>query len=333
MKTQSVREVGTLKFFRERIMRHNVYSDIKKDVDGFQDFFLSVGRAYLVVAFTEYFAIDSSTNKPTAHIPPQNMTRANQVEYFEQTFGSFVDRYVLHDNLNEIQCDPEDKVMNYGLCVIEFVVLVMQMIDTVHEGDGERLIVVVKYLLLMFKAKSNYSKYAIETMRFITQVKCTLTEQMAARVIYGRFTNPSGKPGHNMETDIAMEHTIKGTKVLINGMGANKTQKAVQRATSSVGGVQCICHSYDKCSNVTPNSTAHSRKSALGDELCMVQDLKNLQPFKAITGRCHASFSDIKSSPTLSIDWPAFHQWLHKHKRRMATWNAEEADQSDDDDE
>ena len=35
MKTQSVREVGTLKYFRERIMRHNVYSDIKKDVDGF----------------------------------------------------------------------------------------------------------------------------------------------------------------------------------------------------------------------------------------------------------------------------------------------------------
>ena len=130
MKTQSVREVGTLKYVRERIMRHNVYSDIKKDVDGFQDFFLSVGRAYLVVAFTEYFAIDSSTNKPTAHIPLQNMTRANQVEYFEQTFGSFVDRYVLHDNLKEIQCDPEDKVMNYGLCVIEFVVLVMQMIDS-----------------------------------------------------------------------------------------------------------------------------------------------------------------------------------------------------------
>lgn len=285
MKTQSVREVGTLKYFRERIMRHNVYSDIKKDVDGFQDFFLSVGRAYLVAAFTQYFGMDSTTNQATEHIPPQDMTRANQVEYFEQTFGSFVDRYVLHDNLEEIQSDPEDKVMNYGLSVIEFVVLVMQMIDTVHEGDGKRLIVIVKYLLLMFKAKSNYSKYAIETMRFITQVKCTLTAQMAARVINDRFVNPSGKPGHNMETDIAMEHTIKGTKVLINGMGANKTQKAVKRATSSLGGVRCICHSYDKNSDITPNSTAHSRKTAKADGLCMVQDLKNLQPFKAIPGR------------------------------------------------
>ena len=149
------------------------------------------------------------------------------MEYFDETFISFVDNYVLHDNLEEIHCDPEDKVMNYRVCVIEFAVLVMQMIDKIHEGDGDRLIAIVKYLLLMFKAKSNYSKYAIETMRFIAQVKCTLKEQMAARVIYGRFSNPNGKPSHNMETDIPMEHTIKETKVLINGMGANKTQKAV----------------------------------------------------------------------------------------------------------
>lgn len=101
--TQSVHEVGTMKYFQERTMRHNVY--IKKDVNGFQEFFLSVGRAYLAAAFTEYFTIDSSTGKPTAHIPPPNIKGANQVEYFEQTTGSFLDRYVLHDNFEEIQCD------------------------------------------------------------------------------------------------------------------------------------------------------------------------------------------------------------------------------------
>lgn len=107
MKTDenSVCEVRTLKYFQERIMRHNVYSDIKKDVNGFQDFFLSVGRAYLPATFTGYFTIDSSTKKPTAHIPPPNIKGANQVEYFEQTIGSFLDRYVLHDNFQEIQCD------------------------------------------------------------------------------------------------------------------------------------------------------------------------------------------------------------------------------------
>ena len=105
MKTKSVHEVGTMKYFQERTMRHDVYSDIKKDVNGFQDFFLSVGRAYLAAAFTEYFTIDSSTGKPTAHIPPPNIKGANQVEFFEHTNGSFLDRYVLHDNFQEIQCD------------------------------------------------------------------------------------------------------------------------------------------------------------------------------------------------------------------------------------
>jgi len=46
MKTQSVRKVGTLKYFREKIMRHNVYSDIKKDVDGFKDFFHLFGGSF-----------------------------------------------------------------------------------------------------------------------------------------------------------------------------------------------------------------------------------------------------------------------------------------------
>ncbi len=36
-----------------------------------------------------------------------------------------------------------------------------------------------------------------------------------------------------METEIAMEHTIKAIKVLINGMGANKTQKVVLKAGQS----------------------------------------------------------------------------------------------------
>ena len=51
MKNQSVCEVGTLKYFQERIMRHNVYSDIKKDVNGFQEFYLSGAEKYATYHF------------------------------------------------------------------------------------------------------------------------------------------------------------------------------------------------------------------------------------------------------------------------------------------
>ena len=86
---------------------------------------------------------------------------------------------------------------------------------------------------------------------------------MAARVLNDRFVNRSRKPGHNMETDIAMEHTIKPPKVLINGMGANKTQKAVQRVTCSVGGVQCICQSYDRNSDLSHLIQLHTPEKQL----------------------------------------------------------------------
>ena len=58
------------------------------------------------------FGIDSTTNKATKHIPPKDMTRTNQEEYFQKTFGCSVDRYLLHDNLEDIQYDPEEEVMS-----------------------------------------------------------------------------------------------------------------------------------------------------------------------------------------------------------------------------
>ena len=234
MKKQSIRDVGTLKFFRERIMRYNVYSDVKKDVDAYQDFFLSEGRVYLAEAFIEFFGMESVDAQPTKYIPPQTQSRAARRRVFHTTFAEFVDKFVLQLDIEAIQAQPEDRVMNCGLCIIEFTVLLLQMIDTVHEGDGDRLIVNLKYLLLIFKAKSSYSKYAVEVMRFLSQVNCTLTEQMAKRVVYGRFFNTAGKQGRNIESDLAMEHTIKATKNLVNAMGAKKKKKAVQRATRAV---------------------------------------------------------------------------------------------------
>ena len=165
----SVREVGTLKYFRERIMRNNVYSDIKKDIDAFQDFFLSVGKAYLCEAFLDFFGMNSINDKPTVHIPRPMQSRNEANDYFNSVFGEFVDKYVLQTDIaTETQNKPQDRVFNYGLCIIEFAVLLMQMIDTVCEGDGERLLLNMKYFLLMFRAKSTYSKYALEVMRFIT---------------------------------------------------------------------------------------------------------------------------------------------------------------------
>ena len=149
-------------------------------------------------------------------MPEQNASLEAKNEHFEKVLEKFVDYHVFH-----LGVTVDDKVQNYGLSLIELFIVLMQLNDTIHEGDGDRNVINWKYLLWVFKANNKLSKYAIEGMYFLTSVKCMLTHQVSKRVIWGRRTNKKGKIGANMPNGLEMEHTIKSTKNLITSMGTN----------------------------------------------------------------------------------------------------------------
>lgn len=251
MKQSSAREIETLKYFRERIMRYNVPTTVKNNPDAYEEFFTSVGRAYLVEAFLEFFGMDNTESVPTKNMPENNATMEEKKQHFDNVIGQFVDYHVFHSGVSD-----DDKVMNYGLCLIELFVIPMQVNDTVHEGDGDRNVINWKYLLwLLWLFKAN--KYAIEGMYFLTLVKCLLTHQMSERVIWGRETNKKGKIATNMPNDLEMEHNIKDTKTMITAMGANKTEKSVLRCSMSVTGMREFLSAFDATSNVKPVYSSH----------------------------------------------------------------------------
>ena len=73
MNQNSTREIGTLKYFRERIMRYNAPTTVKSNPDAYEEFFVSVGRAYLVEAFLEFFGMENTeSDGPTKNLPDQN---------------------------------------------------------------------------------------------------------------------------------------------------------------------------------------------------------------------------------------------------------------------
>ena len=78
MNQNSTREIGTLKYFRERIMRYNVPTTVKNNPDAYEEFFVSVGRAYLVEAFLEFFGMENTESEPTKNLPEQNMQAGRQ---------------------------------------------------------------------------------------------------------------------------------------------------------------------------------------------------------------------------------------------------------------
>ena len=89
-KPESVREDGTLKFFREKYNRRNVTPDkITKSFEGCEQFLLSVGKAYILEAAL-----------PSKHVPPvgiQHMSKERKSAYFHKHIGAFVDEFVMAD--------------------------------------------------------------------------------------------------------------------------------------------------------------------------------------------------------------------------------------------
>lgn len=114
-------------------MRYNVPATVKNNPDAYEEFFTLVGRVYLVEAFLEFFGMETIESQPTKNMPQQNARMEVKKQHFDNMLEQFVNYHVFHLGVN-----VNDKVQNYGLCLIELFVVLIQLNDTVHEGDGYR---------------------------------------------------------------------------------------------------------------------------------------------------------------------------------------------------
>ena len=72
-------------------------------------------------------------------------------------------------------------------------------------SDGDRIMSLWKYLLLLFKA-SGCKNYAIEALTLLSQYSIILPPNLAEQLKWSRFVNMHGRPGHNISCDLHMEH-------------------------------------------------------------------------------------------------------------------------------
>ena len=150
-------------------------------------------------------------------------------------------RNVVSSTPTDIQ---DDRLFNYGLQVLQLGVMLMQLNDTEHEGDGNRSLINWKMLMLYFRCRPRGMKYAYEAMRFITCIKALYSEKTSHRILHGQFVNASGGEGKNYANDLKMEHCIQDNKQSMRAMRGNKTLKAVQRASSSSYGPKGVLCSF-----------------------------------------------------------------------------------------
>ena len=114
-------------------------------------------------------------------------------------------------------------VLEYSHEVLSLGLLFLELKDAVREGDGDRVLLDWKYLLLLFKA-SGRKNYAIEALTLLSQYHLLFPPYLAEQLKWSRFVNVHGFPGHNISRDLHMEHLNRLVKTAINGLGANKSQ-------------------------------------------------------------------------------------------------------------
>ena len=93
--------MGTVKYFHEKLNCKNVTPEkVTKSHEGSVQFFLSIGKAYLLEAAMEFFNMDDLDDNPRNYVPPVgilHMTTARKREYFDRVIGAFVDQFVMVD--------------------------------------------------------------------------------------------------------------------------------------------------------------------------------------------------------------------------------------------
>lgn len=320
-KAESVNQVGTLKYFREKFNRRNATpSKVLDSFEGSEELFLSVGRAYIIAAALNFFGMEGLDDTPALHKFPENISREteeNKKNYFDDTFGKFIDKFLFQRD-NDCN-DEDDYVRNYALCFIFLAILIIQMKDTAAEADGERNLINQKLLLTVFKSLGGYSKYAIEMFVSIAQIECLLTPRLSEEFKWGFFSNWRGGAGRNIEDDLAQEISNRCSKSVVQRMGPNKTINSISKVCKATTGLQQITQQFDSSIGIHKTSVQHTTRDCLKDEKEMVADLIQLDPFNHEPARSHDSFPDIKKCPLRYLNVVDFHQWLDKHKRELSS--------------
>lgn len=139
--------------------------------------------------------------------------------------------------------DIDDKVRQYSTQQSSLGCLYLEYSDAIIGGDGNRVLRCWRYMLPIF-ASSGSKNYAIEAFNLLFQQDYILPPQQAGQLIWGRFINVKGQPGHNIPNDLHMAHLNRILKQSISDLGANKSASAMLRVAQALGAISPFLRNF-----------------------------------------------------------------------------------------
>ena len=146
--------------------------------------------------------------------------------------------------------------------------------DAINEGNGQRVNQLHKQSLRLFKTDSSFNTYAIEMLVNVVQNEVLLSKSEAYKCTWAATVNLGKGQGKNVEIDLLQENMNRDPKKPLKNMGANKTDRAIERASKAVGRGRKIIENFDMQMSITPKSTQQCQQSSLTDEIKILKDFK-----------------------------------------------------------
>ena len=167
---------------------------------------------------------------------------------------------------------PEDRAgegtaYDYACEALSLGLLIMDFKDAIWEGDSDRILSIWKYLMLLFKA-SGRKNYAIEALTLLSRYSILLPPNLAEQLKWSRCVNCHGIPGHNISCYLCMEHINSLVKIAIEGLGANKSKKAIGRVANAMGILSEVTKCFDSKVGIATPSGKHSDPKIAQDLKC-----------------------------------------------------------------
>ena len=110
-----------------------------------------------------------------------------------------------------------------------------------------------------------------------------------------------------------MEHLNSEAKTAIEGLGANKSKKAILCTGKAIGILKDTLDKFDKDNNVPSDRGAHAVKSAKKDLTKIIKQLASSKVFKIIPGRKHKSFRTLKTNLIRTLNRKELTEWILDH--------------------
>ena len=305
-------ERGTLFNLRNLINRRNVSKKCKENVNAQEEFFVLVVVGHVVAAVLHYLKMSSITDRPSHALIPDDVWMEDDSIHSSllMNIASHIVKQHVDMSIQPSQQDKTpDKVNAYAREILSLGLLHAEFKDGIKEGDGDRVLRVWKYMLLLFKA-SKRTNYGMEAFNMLTQYHLVLPPRLAQQLKWLRFINTHGFPGHNISCDLHMEHINRLVKTAIEGLGANKAEKSIIRCGKMIGTLEATLNKFDEENKVPSTSGTHTKKSTEKDFSKILKQLWEINVFQTIPNRKHWSFRNLEDGLLKSVDSDKLKDWI-----------------------